>query len=359
MPKQALPGKRRDSFSMNPFDIVLVGVDTEDGYGAPYWDARVTMPLRENIIKTMQEIGVKKPCIVTKLVFEKGKKVFGKALAEATEFPVMLDGHRRGLHAREATRRMRADGAPASFYVALPCLPPERGINMTTAMKIKRILNAHHEESTPIVKAYEFKQLMDLVQDEEAVAQYMDCGVAHVRETIKLIDTTPTLFDALKNGALPASSGMQLASLPKTRQDEVTKLVLDSGNTSPAAVRGVVRNAKKKIKQDKKEREQREKRQGKKKGRPKSPLQLDKSVVLEGVPPEKRLVRKIVEDIKQMRADDDQLNKTTAMELDIVRWTVEWLYDGAPPPPCTVTSGLVKKHKDGKRSKKKPELVGA
>lgn len=357
MPKQALPGKRINSFIQNPFEVLITGIDIAAGPTNPLWDPRILMPLDQNIIDTMCEIGVRDPVEVKKIVYPKGteiigpaSEVYGSVLKQDSEIPTMIDGHRRGLHARAATLKMRKQTGDKKFAVALTAKTPEKG-DVNSMLVIKRVKNSHREESTPIIKAYEAKQLLDVLKDHEATARYMRVTVPHLKEILKLIDTSPALYKALLEGKLPASSGTQLASLPKTRQDEVTKIVLDSGNTAPAAVRGIVRGVKKKIKQDEKERAE------KRTGRPKNPLQLAKSDVLEGVPPEKRFVRKIVEDIKEMRAADDQMNKTTAMELDIVRWTVEWLYDGAPPPPCTVVSGLVKKH--GEKKANKAEMVTA
>jgi ParB family chromosome partitioning protein len=91
---QAIAGRRLNAFAVDPDNLIIIGLDTDDGPEHPLYDERVKLPLDESTVLNIMAIGVKEPVLV--------RKTDGN--------PEVVDGRRRTMHAREANRRLRELG---------------------------------------------------------------------------------------------------------------------------------------------------------------------------------------------------------------------------------------------------------
>src|SRR5210317_1175692 len=95
--KQAIDGRRINSFALDPYKLTIVGHDTDDGPEHPLYDERIKLPLEQSMIANFRALGVKNPIRVHKT--SDGKLI-------------VVDGRRRVLHAREANRQLAREGEP-------------------------------------------------------------------------------------------------------------------------------------------------------------------------------------------------------------------------------------------------------
>jgi len=93
------------SFYADPFELVIVGVDTQDGREHPLWDARSFVAPPEEFIAGIIRRGVRKPVLVKKR--DDGRHM-------------IVDGRKRVLGARLAIKRSAEMGA--KLDIRIPCL---------------------------------------------------------------------------------------------------------------------------------------------------------------------------------------------------------------------------------------------
>lgn len=198
---------------MDPNDIVIIGVDTDDGPSHPLYDARVHRPLNEATVRDMIKRGVKKPILVTK----DGKD----------SPPIVVDGRRRILHAREANRRLEAEGV--EVRVKVPVLPPERG-DEGRLLGHMIALNEHVEADSPMNRSKKLQHYLDLGYTEQDAAEVFSVSTQTVQNYLKLLSLHPQCQKAIEEDKLSPSAAYQLADLPQAKQRSVLEKALKDQN---------------------------------------------------------------------------------------------------------------------------------
>jgi ParB family chromosome partitioning protein len=191
MAKQAIESAQRmDAFRMEPEQLVIIGLDTDDGSEHPFYDERVKLPLDEAFVQNVMLNGVIMPIKVT-------KDPDGRVLVVA--------GRRRVMAAREANKRLKAEGRP---LVLVPMLSPSRGeqSSMVGAMLSE---NEYRQDDPPLLKARKAARFMASGHSEaEACTTF---GVTRVTMSawLKLLELEPTLLKAVERNEVSASQALE------------------------------------------------------------------------------------------------------------------------------------------------------
>jgi len=336
MSKQALDGKVIKAFAMDPFTLVVVGVDTEDTpenqatVAHIHYDRRILLPINDEMVANFLDIGVKEPVIVKKFIFKSGSKVFGNVLIEDTAFGVVLDGRQRILHARSATEKLREEAGREAF-VSVPAML-ESGSDDVSSLVTSFSLNHFRKEETPYDKAIKAKQLWDITKDESLVCRRLQWGPQRFREMMALLSHgAPELKEAVQlgadNGGIGASAAVRLAqNLTKDEQVEELHHAVETGNTSISAVEKRIREKKRGQagQAGKSERTIRNATFGEEFKKP------EKDKLPE---PGRRQMIALLNELERMIEEDNRADET---QMDAIAWAFRWLVRGARPPACVV-----------------------
>jgi ParB family chromosome partitioning protein len=190
------------TFKLDPDEVIIVGLDTDDGPEHPRYDERIHLPLKEETVLNFMSIGVHTPIVVCKA--EHGVEVD--------------DGRRRVMHAREANKRLRAMGEEPLVLLALP----KRGDD-AFHQTLGVVLNEHREDDGILGKITKAKRLYDrLGGDQDALHKVADAfGVSSnaVKGWLKIDELPAAVKNAVKSGVLSAHAASQLHGLDKAERD--------------------------------------------------------------------------------------------------------------------------------------------
>lgn len=205
MAKQAFNAERFSGFKFDPFEIVIIGLDTDDGPEHPLWDERITYPLDESMVVSIMAIGVKEPILVVKMVI-KGKEV-----------AVVIDGRRRVMHAREANKRLKKTAEP---LVKVPA-KIERGSDEHLS-HVSVALNEIRRQDEVLVKAAKAQRMIERGDSIADVAIAFGVTKTAINDWLKLVELPAPVKKAVNQGVLSAHAARQLHGLE--RKEQLTKL---------------------------------------------------------------------------------------------------------------------------------------
>ena len=132
--KRAFEGPREDVTRINPFSIIVLGVDTSDPPAGTdlallLHKHRISRPFTEGMLNSISSLGVEKPITSAKVWLPAGMDLHGKKLAQDEQHAIVIDGRRRICYARELSRRNGDhDGSKATF--AVRCGRPKTGMTV-------------------------------------------------------------------------------------------------------------------------------------------------------------------------------------------------------------------------------------
>lgn len=204
--KQALPGAKRghNVFWLDPEDIVLV---TDPAHPSRLYDARVERPVDADLKRRILRAGkVRTPIKVTKD-------------HSATGAPLVVVGRGRVKALREINDERRAAGEEPWL---IPC-EVEKGAQ-------KDLIECAVDENdgrtgdNEIERAIKMANYVDLAGEQEA-ADFYDCSVATVKQTIKLLTLEREVQDAVAAGVLPRTTALGLVG--KTREEQLAAITVD------------------------------------------------------------------------------------------------------------------------------------
>lgn len=195
--KKAIAAKRLNAFSLDPDDVVVIGVDTQDGREHSLWDKRSFDPLEEATVRNIATYGVIEPIIVVK----DGDKV------------IVADGRRRVLHAREAKKRQLAAG---EITVMIPAVL-KKGSD-ARIFGISRSANAHRKNDDAMTNAENAGRMMDLGASVDDVAVTFGVETQTVKIWLTLLDADASVKKAVQAGELAPSAAAKLAKLSREEQ---------------------------------------------------------------------------------------------------------------------------------------------
>lgn len=279
MGKQALDAPRGEpQFKFDPGDLVIVGLDTDDGPEHDLWDKRAKKPLNMALVHDIMDQGILEPVIVRKN-------------GSSTE---VVAGRQRVKAARKANELLeeRYDKEDVAedrrLYIKVPAI--RRTGDAKAMIKIIVSENANRENLDVLEAAYETKRAIDRGCTEEECATAFGVNRQVIRNRIQLLDASKEVITAIREGKISATGAMKLAVLSHEEQGTVLAELIAGGDTGTQAAARAARV-----------------RGGKAKGHNGTEYE----------PPGKRILRKIVESDTAAEALDPLVIKTIKVVLGL------------------------------------------
>jgi len=205
---------RVDSYRFDPETLVIIGLDTPDGEEHELYDERIHLPLVEETVLNIMVNGVIEPVVV-------------RPNGDVAE---VLDGRQRVRHAREANRRLKAQGEP-------PVLVPAVTHRASSPMAIMVSTNEHRQDDTPMARARKLERMLARGYTLEDCAVHFGKTVQCMRNWASLLDCDKKVQRAVDDGKLTASAAQKLAKLDKQKQVETMQEMIASGDKGHDAAR--------------------------------------------------------------------------------------------------------------------------
>jgi ParB family chromosome partitioning protein len=220
MGAQAFDGKRGQLFFLDPEDIIVIGLDTDDGPEHDLYDERVKLPLSEKLVLNIMALQkVLEPVSVRKNG-DKAECVYGRQRVRCT---------------REANKRLRKQGCEP---VLVPCQLERGESDRMLGMMISE--NEHREGDTPMVKARKLARYIGHGRTDDEAAAIFGVTTQTVRNMLALLDLDKSVQKMVESGALSPTAAGKLAALSRDEQKiEAEKMVAEGTVTVAAAARAV------------------------------------------------------------------------------------------------------------------------
>lgn len=173
----------------------------------PLFDRRALLPFDEAMVRNIRHRGVLETILVHK--------------DPETGDVIVVDGRRRVIAAREANRRLREAGEAT---VMVPALPKRGKKSELAGMMVAT--NEHREHDSPINRAEKMQRLRDLGYDDEQIAAEFRIEPPTVAASLRLLDCTAAVRDALEADQITVSHALKLAKLTPEQQREKVAAVI-------------------------------------------------------------------------------------------------------------------------------------
>jgi ParB/RepB/Spo0J family partition protein len=205
---QALNYKRSQHYSIPADDIIIVGLDTEDGPEHVLWQERATLPVDKALVKDIETRGVLEPVGVRK----DGDKVY------------CVYGRQRVKAARVAK-------------VDVPTLLIKDDDQAVFLMALAE--NSHRQDNDVVLCAKEAKRAINVQQIPIAdVAQAMNASVQTVKAWLKFFDLDRSVQKAVEKGRIAFTAAVELADLDRAEQKKkLEELVAEGGTITTSRAR--------------------------------------------------------------------------------------------------------------------------
>jgi hypothetical protein len=201
-------GKRVEVDRIPATNLVVIGVDTEDGPEHPLWQPDAVRLARtgaydDQTVRSMQTHGVIQPIVI-----------YWREIDGILK-PVVETGRKRVLHAREAARRMVDSGAlkSESDFLVMCREWSEVDASITMAENLRR------RDPSP-VELGQYALSLRRYLDDEAVAAELNVSKPQVGKLCAIASGSEELREAVYNG-LTISKAARIATLPEDQQREV------------------------------------------------------------------------------------------------------------------------------------------
>ena len=191
MAKQALEGSRLNAFGMDPADLIIVGLDTEDGPEHPLYDERIKLKLDESLVRNIMCYGVIEPVTVT-------KSPDGK--------PLVVAGRQRVRCAREANSRLAVEGKEE---IIVPVMV-RRG-EQSSMFGVMLSENENRQDDMPLVKARKAAKFMSMGRTEAEACIAFGVSKQSMSAWLKLLELEPALVKAVERNEISASQALEQA----------------------------------------------------------------------------------------------------------------------------------------------------
>ena len=212
--KTAFDFQRGTTFKGPPEDVVLIGLDTDDGPEHPLYKEDIHKPLEEWFVQNVDELGVIQPIAVRKNG-EKAEVTWGRTRIRA---------------AREVNLRRAKRGDPP---IVVEFTLKKAELKVLHAMSAAE--NFARKKFSAVEEAREMAKLMRSGYDEEYVATTFACSVAKVKNRLELLSLAPELIAAVENGTAAATTVLAFKGLGHDEQKAKLVDLMQSGGL-PALV---------------------------------------------------------------------------------------------------------------------------
>ena len=223
MSKTAIEAKRANMYMVSPFQLTIIGYDTEDGPEHPQWDPRIAKlrgPLDPQMVQSIERFGLIVPI---------------KAVKDGDRVLVAM-GRRRTVHARAAAEALAAAGTIANRDEFLVPVIMEKGDAATIFMKA-RIENRFREDEGPLTTAYAVQHLRNMGAATEDICVALRCADQTVYNAEKLLGAHPDVLKAVEAEQLTPTAAVALTELPRADQvqvlSEIVQELKESGDAKP------------------------------------------------------------------------------------------------------------------------------
>lgn len=175
------------------------------------YDERVHLPLDDAMVRNIMAYGVIQPIVVAK--------------NSETGLVEVVVGRQRVKHAREANKRLHAEGrAP----IRVPAIPRKGdGVELAPLMVSE---NELRQADLPMVKARKMRHLEAMGYDTEAIAIAFGCTTKTVENTLCLLDVSKPVQRAVESNLIGISDVKYLSRLTPAQQvakvEEMVKAVV-------------------------------------------------------------------------------------------------------------------------------------
>lgn len=210
---QAYDAPRLQAFYLDPFEVVIIGLDTADGPEHVLYDERISLPISDADVDNVVKHGVLKPGLIRK-----------EKLSDGEERSVVLDGRQRTRWARAAnTKLAQTYGRDSEEYrqrmVRVPFVPKQIG-DESKQMSVMVAAN-HHKESDAVVKARQAQRMLDRGMSVRQIAADFAVTDTAVGSWLKLLDLSGTMIDAVDRGVIAPTAAVQYSDMSNEQQAEV------------------------------------------------------------------------------------------------------------------------------------------
>lgn len=214
---QAFEAKRTSVFNFDPDDLVIIGLDTDDGPDHPLYDERVKKGIPASMVKNVEIMGVLESISVTKI----------------GDQAVVANGRRRVMAARKANANLRARGEEP---ILVPAMLKKGDDEYLMGVLISG--NEHRLDDDPITRAEKAQRLKDRGRNNTQIGDYFGVSGTAIGNWLKVLDCIPVVKNAVRAGKLSMSAAIELADLSPDEQKEALEKMLASGNTTVNDAKG-------------------------------------------------------------------------------------------------------------------------
>ena len=142
----------------NPNDLVIIGLDTDDGEEHPDYDSRIELPLDEAMLESIKANGV--------------QQVVDIAIVDGQ--PVVIDGRQRVRHAREAG----VEEVTANVH---------RGLSDSDRTRFAIRANMHRQDDDQVTEAEKAARLTEMEVSDEDICRDFGWSIGTLRNRRKLV----------------------------------------------------------------------------------------------------------------------------------------------------------------------------
>ncbi len=215
--KQAFEASRFSGFLMNPNDLVIIGLDTDDGPEHPLFDERSKQPLDPQFVGEIRALGI--------LQAVKVRKNGDKAEVVA--------GRQRVRAAREVNKD--------ACEICLVPVTLDRGSD-DRMRDITISENEHRVNDSIEVKLKKLERYLASGRSEQEAAQRFRVSLQTIKNWLTLLEAGPEVTEALQAGTITPSAAVPVAKLPRAKQGPVLAKALTQGAPTVANVNATIRS---------------------------------------------------------------------------------------------------------------------
>jgi len=191
---------------VDPNELIIIGLDTDDRQEHPLFDERVFLPVDENLVKNILVYGIQQPVLVRK---------------EASKMYV-VDGRQRTRAARKASGNASAAG---EYGVKVPVRQVKADDHRVQGIMIST--NELRQEDDTLAKAVKAQRLFDMVGDIAEVAIAFGRTETTIRNWLLLVEADPRVHAAIKAGRVSVTAATEIARLKREDQKGVLEDLIE------------------------------------------------------------------------------------------------------------------------------------
>ena len=209
----------RNVWNFDPNDLVIIGKDTDDSKDHNLYDPRIKLPLSETMVLSIMAQGVLENVTV----------------AAVDGNPVVVDGRRRVLHAREALARMRKADKDATLRVPATFRKGSDAELFATMV----IANSHRLNDDPVAEGRKAAIMSErLGVSDEDIAKAFGWTTQTLRNRRKLMTLPAKVLRKVSSGEISVTAAMELAKMdPEAAEEAAEEMAEESGGSTHGQAR--------------------------------------------------------------------------------------------------------------------------